>query len=289
MEDFFENILISIKKKNIIIRTIMMVVSLFISALVYNLFLLPTNLVAGGANGISTIMNHLYGINPSIVIFIILLICTTLSYIFLGKERTMGTIVATILYPIFVQLTSVFTSKIILDTSDMFLVVIFTGILMGFSSGLMYKTGYSNGGLPVISQILYKYYKIPLAKSNLFLNGIVVAIGGIYFGWTMVMYAIILLYISSIIIDKVLLGISNNKAFYIITKEDRKVRDYIINVMHHSVTTFDVKGAFLEKKRRVLLTVIPTREYFKVTEGIKLIDKDVFFVATDAYQVEGGK
>lgn len=289
MDNFLENIFTSVKKKHIIVRTIMIIVSLFISSLAYNLFLLPTNLVAGGANGISTIIKHVYKIDPSITIFIVLVICNILSFIFLGKERTIGTLFATILYPIFVEITSIFTNKITIDTTDLFLVVIFTGILTGLASGLMYKTGYSNGGLPVISQILYKYYKIPIAKSNLVLNSIVVIIGGIYFGWTMVMYAIILLYINSIIIDKVLLGISNNKAFYIITKEDKKVKDYIINIMHHSVTTFDVKGAFLEKKRRVLLTVIPSREYYRVTEGIKLIDKEVFFLATDAYQVEGGK
>lgn len=289
MDKFLENIFTSVKKKHIIVRTIMIIVSLFISSLAYNLFLLPTNLVAGGANGISIIIKHVYKIDPSITIFVVLVICNILSFIFLGKERTIGTLFATILYPIFVEITSIFTNKITIDTTDLFLVVIFTGILTGLASGLMYKTGYSNGGLPVISQILYKYYKIPIAKSNLVLNSIVVVIGGIYFGWTMVMYAIILLYINSIIIDKVLLGISNNKAFYIITKEDKKVKDYIINIMHHSVTTFDVKGAFLEKKRRVLLTVIPSREYYRVTEGIKLIDKEVFFLATDAYQVEGGK
>ena len=32
-----------------------------------------------------------------------------------------------------------------------------------------------------------------------------------------------------------------------------------------------------------------TREYFKLTEGIKLIDNEAFFVATDAYQVEGAR
>ena len=92
-----------------------------------------------------------------------------------------------------------------------------------------------------------------------------------------------------IILNKVLLGISNNKAFYIITTEDKKIKEYIINELKHSVTVFDVKGGFLEKKRNVLLTVIPSREYFKVTEGIKLIDKDAFFVATDAYEVVGGR
>ncbi len=289
MEKFLEEIFTTIKKKNIIQRTLMMVISLLASALIYNFLILPTNLVTGGANGIAVITKHLYGIEPSVMISIILIACAIISLIFLGVERTIGTFIACVLYPIFVQVTSLLTKTISIDTSDMFLITIFCGVLIGFSNGLMYKTGYSNGGLQVISQILYKYFKIPISQSSFIINSIIVLTGGFFFGWTMVMYATILLYISSIVIDKVLLGISNNKAFYIITSEEKKVKDYIINIMKHSVTTFDVKGAFLEKKRKVLLAVIPSREYFKVTEGIKLIDNKAFFVVTDAYQVEGGK
>ena len=97
------------------------------------------------------------------------------------------------------------------------------------------------------------------------------------------------LYINNLVLDKVLLGVSNNKAFYIITEKDTEVKEYILNHLGHDVTVFDVKGGFMEEKRKVLLTVIPSREYYKVTEGIKQIDKKVFFTATDAYQVEGGK
>ena len=59
--------------------------------------------------------------------------------------------------------------------------------------------------------------------------------------------------------------------------------------MHHSITSFPVKGGFLKKKDQVLLAVVPTREYYKLTEGIKLIDPKAFFVVTDAYEVTGGK
>ena len=45
----------------------------------------------------------------------------------------------------------------------------------------------------------------------------------------------------------------------------------------------------IEKKRMVLLTVVPSKEYFVVTEGIKEIDSKAFFLACDAYQVEGGR
>ena len=121
------------------------------------------------------------------------------------------------------------------------------------------------------------------------MNAIIVLTGTYFFGITNTLYAIIFLYIYNLITDKVLLGISNNKAFYIITNKEKEVKEYIIENLNHTVTTFDVKGGFLENKKHVMLTVIPSREYYRVTEGIKAIDKDAFFVVTDSYQVEGAK
>ncbi len=284
-----KDIIFQVKSKKKVYRITVMVISLLLSALVYNIFLLPLNLVSGGSNGIAIITKHIYQIEPAIMILIISISCIILSLMYLGFERTSGTIIASLLYPLFIKITVPIANLITIDLQDIFIIIIFAGVLSGIANGLMYKTGYSSGGLPIISQILYKYFKIPIAKSSLFMNIIIVIIGAIFFGTTNAMYAIILLYINSIVLDKVLLGISSNKAFYIITSEDKVIKDYIINDLGHSVTTFDVKGGFLEKKRQVLLTVIPTREYYKVTEGIKLLDKNAFFVVTDSYEVVGGK
>lgn len=278
-----------LKKKKVGKRITMLVVSLFFSAIVYNLFLLPVNLVTGGAGGIATITNYVYGIDPALMILIVSIICALLSLMYLGPEVTAVTILASVLYPFFVKITEPLTNIIQMDYSDMFTITLFAGVLNGIANGLMYKTGYNNGGLPVISQILEKYCKIPIAKTSAVINITVVLIGGVFFGSTNVMYAIILIYLNSIIINKVLLGISNNKAFYIITSEEAQIKDYIISTLGHSVTVFDVKGGFLNKKNKVVLTVVPSSEYYRVTEGIKIIDKDAFFVVTDAYEVVGGK
>ena len=278
-----------IKKKKVGKRITMLVVSLFFSAIVYNLFLLPVNLVTGGAGGIATITNYVYGIDPALMILIVSITCALLSLMYLGPEVTAVTILASVLYPFFVKITEPLTDIIQMDYSDMFTITLFAGVLNGIANGIMYKTGYNNGGLPVISQILEKYCKIPIAKTSAVINITVVLIGGVFFGSTNVMYAIILIYLNSIIINKVLLGISNNKALYIITSEEDQIKNYIIRTLGHSVTVFDVKGGFLNKKNKVVLTVVPSREYYRVTEGIKIIDKDAFFVVTDAYEVVGAK
>lgn len=289
MDSFFELIVKKIKRKSIFSRIITLIIALFVLSLVYNILLLPTELVSGGVNGIAVITNYVYGIDSALMIFLISLTCLLFSAMYLGKERTFGSILATFLYPLFVKLTSLITQNITLNYEDTFLMIIFAGVIGGLANGFIYKTGFSNGGLPIISQILNEYFKIPLTKSLMLINSIIIIIGGMFFGWTMMMYAIILVFINNLMIDKVLLGISKNKALYIVTAKEKEIREYIINKLHHTITTFDVKGGFFEKKRKVLLAVIPTRDYYKLTEGIKLIDPKVFFLVEDAYEVKGGK
>ena len=284
-----EQIIETIKKKDKVYRIVMLLLAQLISALVYNIFLLPLNIVSGGTGGIATVTKYVYHIEPSTMIFILSLACIIISLMYLGVEKTSGAVIASFAYPILVDLTAPIAQLIPIETNDTFIIIIFAGVLSGISSGLVYKTGYNSGGFAVICQILYEKFNIAISKSSLIINGLVVLLGGVFFGSSNAMYAIILLYISNLVLDKVLLGISNNKAFYIITSEEEQIKKYIIDHLHHNVTTFDVKGGFLEKKRKVLLSVIPSREYYKVTEGLKTIDKDAFFVVTDSYEVIGGK
>ena len=289
MDNLIENILKKLKRKSLLRRILILLASLLVLSLVYNLLLLPTDLVAGGVNGIAIITNYVYGIDSSIMILLISSACLLFSFMYLGKERTLGSLLATFIYPLFVKLTAIITQGITINYDDKFLIIIFAGVIGGLANGFIYKTGFSNGGLPIISQILYKYHKIPIAKSSMIINASIIIVGSIFFGWSMMMYAIILVFINNMMIDKVLLGISSNKAFYIVTTKEKEIKEYIVNNLKHTVTIFNVEGAFLEKRRKVLLSVIPKRDYYKLTEGIKLIDPKVFFVVEDAYEVKGGK
>lgn len=285
----------ALKEKKVMIedklwyRYLVLLASLFLSAIIFNLLLYPTNLVTGGMNGLAIIINHITDIDSALIILIGSILLLGLSYVFLGLNQVTASLVATITYPFFISITEPLTKLIVIDTSDLILISILIGILLGITNGLMYKVGFSNGGLNIISQILYKYFHISLSKSTMIINFIVVLIGGIYFGFNMMLYAFIIIYLSSVVIDKVLLGISSNKAFYINTYKDKEVKDYLIKELNHTVTIFNVKGGFLKKKRSVLLAVIPTREYFKLKEGIYQIDPQAFFVVTDAYEVKGGR
>ena len=43
-----------------------------------------------------------------------------------------------------------------------------------------------------------------------------------------------------------------------------------------------------EKKQNKGMCVLPTKDYYRLKEGINEIDKDAFFVINDCYEVNGG-
>jgi len=284
-----ENIIKNIHKKHRLRRYTQLLIGLLITSVAFNLFLLPNNIVFGGVSGISIIIKQIFGLEPSIFIMIASGILLIISYIFLGKETTSASIVGSILFPVFVELTEGINSIVSLGESEMLLAAIFGGVLYGIGAGLVFKAGFTTGGTDIINQILSKYLHVSMGNAMLMSDGLIVLSGVFVFGVNKLMYALITIYIIGMLTDKVLLGISDSKAFYIITEEDEKVREYVLNYLNHGVTIFNARGGFTKEKQKVLMTVVPTKEYFKLKEGIHEIDKSAFFVVMDAYEVFGGE
>jgi uncharacterized membrane-anchored protein YitT (DUF2179 family) len=280
------NIINIISKKDLFKRYFYLIIGLFVYACTFNLFMLPNEIVAGGLGGIAIIMKDV--ISPSLLIFILSVILLIMSYFLLGKEKTSASIVGSLLYPLFVKLTSNIGNIISINNQDLLLIALFTGVFTGIASGIIFKNGFTTGGTDILNQIVAKYFKRSIGTSMLLTDGLIVLAGGFFFGWNKVMYAVIILYILSIIADKVILGISDNKAFYIITNKDEEIQKFILDNLSHGVTVLDAKGGYSGESNRVLMCIIPAKDYFKLKEGISLIDNDAFFVVADAYEVMGG-
>lgn len=155
--------------------------------------------------------------------------------------------------------------------------------------GMIFKAGFTTGGTDILNQIISKYAKISIGKSMLLVDGGIVLLSALAFGPTKVMYSIIVLYIISMISDRVILGVSDSKAFYIITSHDDEIKEYILKVLNHGVTVFNAKGGYATKNQTVLMCVLPTKDYYRLKAGITEIDNEAFVVVTDAYEVFGGE
>ncbi len=278
-----------IKQKALIKRIVTFIIGLLLVSLSYNIFLAPNELVPGGVTGIAIIINNFIKIDNSIIILFFNIILLVVSYFLLGKEKTKATIIGAFLLPVFVSLTKNIVLLLDLDASQLLLSSVFGGVLFGTGSGLVFKAGFSTGGTDIINLIVSKYFKLGIGSSMLVTDGFIVFSSAFVFGVTHLMYSIIVLYIISIMSDRIILGTSDSKAFYIITNRDDEVKKYIIEQLNHGVTVFRAKGGFKKENRNVLMCVLPTKDYYKLRTGINEIDKEAFFVVTDAYEVFGGE
>lgn len=280
------SIIAIVNKKNIGKRYLMLIVGTFIVAFSFNLFFLKYNLACFGVSGISIILNK-FGVDPSIFILIANILLMVLSYFTLGLQDTKNQLVGAILYPIFVSITKLITNYINLEGTEMIVIAVAGGVCAGIGYGLIYKSNFSTGGTDVIVGIIHRYLKLSLGTAGLIVNGTIIILGKLVFGWDILLYAIIVSYLISIFTDKVLLGISKSKAFYIVTSEEKmtEIKEFLISIPDVGTTVIDAFGGYSSKKEKLLLAVVPTRSYFIVKEGLKEIDKDIFFLVCDSYEV----
>ena len=276
----------SIHKKNILKRYVMLLSGTLIVAFAFNLFFLRYNIVCFGVSGVSIVLSK-FGVNPSMFIMLANLFLIVISYFFLGVDEVKNQIVGALVYPVFVELTLKVTNLIDLGSLEMIVIAVIGGVLAGIGYGLIYKSGFSTGGTDVIGLLVCKYSKISMGSAMMFVNVAIIVLGKIVFSWEIVMYAIIVAYLISVATDKILLGISNSKAFYIVVDRDKDdiVNDFLLSLPGVGSTIIDANGGYSNDRQTLILAVAPTKMYFIIKEGLKEIDKNIFYLVCDSYEV----
>lgn len=274
-----------LERKNVYKNFFLFMMGMAISATSVSVFFKPNNIVTGGSTGLAILITNYIDIDLSLVIFVISSIMLVLSFGVFGIEYGSKNILGTILYPVFVKAATLINNVVDFDGTSLFLLVIVAGVLSGIGIGLIKKSGYSSGGFLVLYDIINTKMKVSVGKASMIVNSLIMIASLFIYGTSACIYGLIGLYISTYMTDKVMIGISNNKAFYVITKRPLEVKDYIINNLNHTVTIVSARGGYSNKKKKMLICVIPTIEYTKVKEVIKEIDKEAFFLITDSYYV----
>lgn len=256
---------------------------MLIMAIAFNLIFNKYNIVPTGSNGLSLLLSKYIPVNISIIILVVGLVCLILGLMFFGFEYALKMLIITLIYPFFVSSTSIVTKYIDLEDTSLFLLIVFGGVMYGFGTGLIRKSEYSPGGFCVLFDLIHKYFHVSIGIATIIVNLLLIVASGIAFGFESALYALIALLISSYVVDKVIIGISDNKVFYIVTDKPLEVKEYIYDKLHYDVTVINARGGYTNKRKKMLMSVIPTIEYIKLKELVKEIDKNSFFLIVDTY------
>ena len=276
--------LYDLHKKHFLKNLFLFLFGVFISAFAFNLFYQRYNIVVSGTTGLAVLLDNFIPIDVSIIILVLNLICLMIGLIFFGWEYAAKMLAITFIYPLFVKVALPITNLIDLEDTSLFLIMVISGAMVGYANGLIRNSGYNPGGFYSLYDLMNKYLHVSIGTANNIINITLICLGGFFFGMDMVMYAIISLLVASYVVDKVTIGVSDNKVFYIITERPLDVKEYVNDKLNYDITVVNARGGYTNKKKKMLMSVVPTIEYVKLKEIVSEIDDKAFFLIVDAYE-----
>ncbi len=271
------------------LRSFNVVIGCLLVAISINFFLIPNHLISFGFDGLATLIYYGNGVRPEINLLIMNVMVLLFASLFIPKERIISYLYPSLLIPIFMFATNFLTSSINLDIPEMMLAVISAGFLSGYGYSMIYKEGYLAGITFLIEELLGNFLHFHSKTYSWIIDIIILGIMLLVFNYEIMLYSLLVIIINKYIITKARFGINDSKMFYVITSNEKEVKNYIMHDLKYELTVLDVKGGFTKKKNQILLSVISTNDYYKLKEGIKMIDPHAFIAITDTYDVVNRK
>lgn len=273
------------KMKNYVI----VILGILICSISFSIFFVPYGIVPSGVAGISIIFHKLFNLNEVVTIILLSLMFLMIGGLFLHQNDVKKALLGTILFPLFIYLFTTLFKNLDLSMDNNLLTSIVGGVSLGFGLGLIYKEDHYIGGIDILNRIIEHNINVDYSSITLVTDLIIISIGGLVFGFSTFIYSIVSIFIYRSMIDKVIIGIGDNKSFYIITTHADEIKKMITNELGHGATIIKGRGAYTNDDKYIVFVAIPKRDYYKLKEGIKKIDNNAFFVVSSSYEVGGGK
>ena len=262
---------------------VQIVIGCVIGAAAYPTFLDPGKIAPGGRTGVAMIMKHLWGWDIGITSLILNIPLFVVGYKAMGRVFAFRSLVATILFSLMIDLLPLREIPV-----EPILGTLYGGILLGIGLGVILRGGATTGGTDMAARMVHKYLPFLSVGMFLFLIDCVVVIAAwIFIGSSEALYALICIFVSGKAVDMVMLGLSSNKACFVISDAWERVSQRLMNEMERGVTQLTAKGAYTGKDRPVVLCVLPPQEVSRLKEIVRQEDEKAFMFITEAHEALG--
>ncbi len=259
------------------------VIGCMIGAAAYPTFLDPGKIAPGGLTGVAMILKHLWGWDIGITSLILNIPLFIVGYKAMGRIFAFRSLVATILFSLAIDMMPLNPIPV-----EPILGTLYGGILLGVGLGFILRGGATTGGTDMVARLVHKY--LPFMSVGMFLfliDCVVVVAAWIFIGSSEALYALICIFVSGKAVDMVMLGLSSNKACFVITDAWENVSRRLMDEMERGVTQLSAKGAYTGTERPVVLCVLPPQEVSRLKEIVRQEDEKAFMFITEAHEALG--
>ncbi len=275
-------------KKDFWLDCLFFVAGSVIFAFSVNVFTAPSNIAPGGITGLATMLNYLTNLPIGLLIFILNIPLFIWGCIVSGIKNMHKTLAATLLTSFAIDALEPVMPVFI---GDMFLVTVCGGVLSGLGLSLIFMRNGTTGGSDLAANLLMKKFPhLSMGRLLLIIDlGVVVLSALVYRNIQLPLYAAVVIFIASKVVDTVLYGtnIGNGKILFIISDKNEIIAENIMKKMARGVTKLSARGGYTGKEGCVLMCALRRAEIAKAGRIIHEIDRDAFTVVAEAGEITG--
>lgn len=256
-----------------------------VTALSFNLFLIPHKIAPGGLSGLATVIYHIS--DGRIPVGTTMLVLNIPLFLIGIKELGGGfgfrTLLSTVLLSLFIDFV-----KVPAMTDEPILASIYGGVIMGIGLGLVFKGNATTGGTDLLAKIIHKFFHfIGIGWVLFVIDSLVVITAALVFGPSEALYALVSLYLGTKLIDLIVEGLNAAKAFVIISDHSEIIAKRIMVELDRGVTLLKGQGAYTQQDKDVILCVINRSQTVRLKSIVNEIDPLAFVLVADVKEVMG--
>ena len=260
--------------------------SILIAVGVYN-FALNANFPVAGFSGVAIIMYHLFGIPVGIGTIILNIPVTIFCYKFLGRGFLLKSLKTMIISSVFMDYIAPLFP--VYDGSR-FLAALCMGVLCGIGYAIIFMRGSSTGGQDFISVAIKK------VKPHMSL-GMITAVqdfSTILLGSVLIfkdvdgfIYGIIVTYIMTLIMDKIMYGMDEGKMTLIVTEHGEKLSAHIDEYAGRGSTILKGIGSYSKREKDVIMCACNNKQMYMIKKMVHKLDPQAFTIIMESNEVVG--
>lgn len=278
------------KSRPVYLDYLLMLTGTAVMAMAINSVYEPVNLVTGGFTGAAIVIKEVTsGLMPGGIPLWLTNLALNIPVFLLGmKIKGLRFLKRTLFATVSLSFWLYVLPGIQLGGGDLFLSSVYGGVIAGLGIGMVLMARGTTGGTDLVAALIQHYLKhYSIVQVMQVIDGIIVLFGAFLFGMNRALYAIIAIFITSIVSDRLIEGVKFAKTAFIITDRKEEVSRKIMQVLGRGVTSLDVQGAYSGNRKCMLFCVVSKKEIVDLKEVVSDSDPDAFIVVSDAREVLG--
>lgn len=252
-----------------------------ICATATNGILIPQHFATGGITGIALILHKMVGLDVGLIYLLLNVPLFALAWMAVGRRFFFFSIVGTLT----LTLALTFVNFIDFKLENSILNALLAGLLLGGGAGLCLRTSGSQGGMDILSVMLLKRFSINIGTTILTVNIFVLLIVSVYYSIEALLHTMIVVYVTSKVVNIVVTGLSQRKSVFIISPQWQEISDEILKDIRRGVTILKGAGGYMRNEEHVLYAVITFTEIGELKRIVRRHDPAAFVVISDTLEV----